>query len=297
MFRMIVMAMVCALRLSAGQFTVGTYNLELFLEAPSGSMAAKTEAAQAKVREVIKAMNVDVLAVQEMGSAEMFALFRQGLHGEGLDYPHAEFVQGADTNLHVAVLSRFPIIARRSHTNESYLLHGRRMHVLRGFAEVDIRVAPQYEFTLVSAHLKSKRQGGGPDEEEVREQEALLLREKVDALLSARPNANVVVLGDLNDFRDARSTRALIGRGPTMLVDTRPAERNGDTRGAGGFRQVTWTHFFGKEDTYSRIDYILLSRGMVHEWQPEGTYIPTIPNWGIASDHRPLVATFSTSDK
>jgi len=283
----------CVARLDAGQFTVGTYNLELFLDAPSGSMPAKPDAARAKVREVLKGMKVDVLAVQEMGSPEMFASFRQALKGEGLDYPHAEYVQGVDTNLHVAVLSRFPIVARRSHTNESFLLHGRRMHVLRGFAEVDIRVGGDYEFTLLTAHLKSKRQSGGPDEEEVREQEALLLREKVDAILAARPNANLILLGDMNDFRDARSTKALIGRGKNMLVDTRPAERNGDPHAG---RQIVWTHFYAKEDTYARLDYILISRGMAHEWQAEGTYIPTIANWGVASDHRPLVATFSTND-
>jgi hypothetical protein len=26
-----------------------------------------------------------------------------------------------------------------------------------------------------------------------------------------------------------------------------------------------------------------------------GTYIPTIPNWGIGSDHRPIVAAFNTN--
>lgn len=285
----------------AAQFTVGAYNLELYLDAPAGTMRAKPEAAKAKIREAIKAMNVDVLAIEEMGSPDAFAQFCAALRADGLDYPHTEYVQAYDTNLHVAVLSRFPIVARRSHTNESFLLNGRRMHVLRGFAEVDIRVGGMYQFTLLSAHLKSKRQTGFSDEEDIREQEALLLREKIDALLSARPNVNLVVLGDLNDFRDARSTRAIIGRGKNTLVDTRPAERNGDTHAVanepGAYRQITWTHFYAKEDTYARLDYILLSRGMAREWDPQGTYILTMPNWGIASDHRPLVATFSTEDK
>lgn len=283
------------------QFTVGTYNLELYLAEPNGTMKAKSDTAKAKVREMIKAMNVDVLAVQEMGSLEAFAEFRESLRTEGLDYPHVEYVRGSDSTLHVAALSRYPIVARRSHTNESFLLNGRRMHVLRGFAEIDVQVGAQYQFTLLSAHLKSKRQSGLSDEEDVREQEAILLREKVDAILNARPTANVVVLGDFNDFRNARSTRAIIGRGKNTLVDTQPAERNGDTRASSnqseGHRQVTWTHFYAAEDNYSRLDYILLSRGMAHEWQPEGTHIVTMANWGMASDHRPLVATFSTEDK
>ncbi|HEY6226793.1 MAG TPA: endonuclease/exonuclease/phosphatase family protein [Verrucomicrobiae bacterium] len=304
MIRSPLIASLLALLLSstyAAQFTVGTYNLELYLDAPAGTMRAKPDVAKAKIREALKAMNVDVLAVEEMGSRDTFAEFTKSLRAEGLDYPFTEYVQAYDTNLHVAVLSRFPIVSRRSHTNESFLLNGRRMHVLRGFSEVDIQVGGTYQFTLLSAHLKSKRQAGFSDEEDVREQEALLLREKIDAILAARPDANLIVLGDFNDFRDARSTRAIIGRGKNTLVDTRPAERNGDTHAVanepGAYRQIVWTHFYAKEDTYARLDYILLSRGMAREWDPQGTYILTMANWGIASDHRPLVATFSTDDK
>jgi len=52
-------------------------------------------------------------------------------------------------------------------------------------------------------------------------------------------------------------------------------------------RNVTWTHYYGVEDTYSRIDYILLSPAMARDWVTNGTYALTIPNWGVGSDHRP----------
>ena len=55
---------------------------------------------------------------------------------------------------------------------------------------------------------------------------------------------------------------------------------------------VTWTHYFGKEDTYSRIDYIMLSPGMAREWVPNEGFVLATPNWGLASDHRPIVAAF-----
>jgi endonuclease/exonuclease/phosphatase family metal-dependent hydrolase len=57
-------------------------------------------------------------------------------------------------------------------------------------------------------------------------------------------------------------------------------------------RNVAWTYFYGADDTYSRIDYILLSPALARNRVKAETYIPAIPNWGIASDHRPIVATF-----
>jgi endonuclease/exonuclease/phosphatase family metal-dependent hydrolase len=215
--------------------------------------------------------------------------------------PQWEFVTGHDTNVHVAVLSRFPIVARRSHTNDSFLLDGRKCHVSRGFAEVDIQVNATYRFTLFSAHLKSRRIVPEADEAELRAQEALLLREKIEARLRADPNANIIVLGDFNDVKDSRTVRAVIGRGKQALIDTRPTEQNGagtsTTPSHRVKRDITWTHFFSKEDVYSRVDYILISRGLKAEWLPEQTYVLAAPGWGIASDHRPLVAAFSAADQ
>ncbi len=59
---------------------------------------------------------------------------------------------------------------------------------------------------------------------------------------------------------------------------------------------MTWTDYYAKEDSYSRVDYILLGRGMREHWRKEETYILTLPNWGLASDHRPLVAAFSVPE-
>jgi endonuclease/exonuclease/phosphatase family metal-dependent hydrolase len=162
-------------------------------------------------------------------------------------------------------------------------------------------VSPAYSFTLLTAHLKSRRPVPEADEAEMREQEALVLREKIDAILQARPEANLIVLGDFNDVKDSKSTRAVMGRGRGTLTDLRPAERNGDNAPSANPRydprHVTWTHFYGKEDTYSRIDYILVSRGLAREWQPEGSYVLALPNWGVASDHRPVVASFVAEDR
>ena len=291
----------CGRVASAETFRVATYNLEGYLDQPTETRTAKLPAAKAKVRESILALKPDVLAVQEVGDTNALLELRDTLKADGLDLPHWEHVSGFDTNIHVAILSRFPITARHPHTDDSFLLSGRRFRVSRGFGEIDIQVSTNYSFTLIAAHLKSKRAVAQADEAELRLEEAKLLREKVDAVLATNPNANLVVLGDFNDTKDSASTKAVIGRGKHKLVDTRPAERNGDNapspNPAWEPRNVTWTHYYGKEDTYSRIDFLLISPGLAREWVASETYVLTLPNWGVGSDHRPLVATFEAEDK
>ncbi|MEP6663078.1 MAG: endonuclease/exonuclease/phosphatase family protein [Verrucomicrobiota bacterium] len=282
-------------------FRVATYNVENYLDAAADTRPVKSSESKAKVRDSILAMKPDVIALQEMGGTNAFMELRASLKTAGLDYPHWEHLTGFDTNIHLAVLSKFPFTARRPQTNDNFLLNGRRFRVGRGFAEVDVQVNDNYSFTLITAHLKSRRPVPEADEADLREQEAVLLREKIDKCLAANPKANLIVLGDFNDTKDAKSTRALIGKGKIALFDTRPAENNGDNPANPvarfELRNITWTHYYGKEDSYSRIDYILLSPGLKREWLSKETHIVTIPNWGLGSDHRPIVAGFVAEEK
>jgi endonuclease/exonuclease/phosphatase family metal-dependent hydrolase len=286
---------------AAETFTVATYNLENYLIQPVGDRPAKTAAARARIREAIRTMRPDILALQEIGPPAALFELQASLRAEGLEYRDAEHVIGADTNIFVAVLSRFPIVARRPHTNENFLLRGRRYQVSRGFAEVDIRVSDRYTLTLIAAHLKSRRAVGYADEAELREQEAVRLRAIVEARLKANPQANLVVLGDFNDTKDSKSIARLLGQGPSRLVDTRPAERNGDDvpppHPSWDPRRVTWTYCYGLQDSYDRVDYILLSPGLAREWQRAASYVLAFPNWGEASDHRPVLAAFTARDR
>jgi endonuclease/exonuclease/phosphatase family metal-dependent hydrolase len=286
---------------AAETFTVATYNLENYLDAPAGGRAAKSAAAKAKVREGLRALRPDVLAVQEIGNRPALLELQASLKTEGLEYPYADHFMGFDTNIGLAVLSRFPLTARQAHTNEGFLLRGRRFQVQRGFAEVQVQVNPDYRFMLITAHLKSRREVPEADQGELREQEALRLRRLIDLRLKQEPDLNLVVLGDFNDHPASPALRTLLGRGRTALVDTRPAEPNGDNQPNPiprfAPRNVTWTSYYGKEDSYSRVDYILLSPGMAKEWMAQGTRILTLANWGVASDHRPILACFRAREQ
>jgi endonuclease/exonuclease/phosphatase family metal-dependent hydrolase len=283
----------------AGDIRVATYNVETYLDQPTETRPrVKPAAAKAKVRESIRILNPDVIALEEMGGTNALLELRESLGAEGQHFDYWEEVQGFDQDIHVAVLSKLPIVASRPHTNDDFLLDGRRMRVKRGFAEVDIAGGSNFVFTVIVAHLKSRLATPEADEAEERLGEAKVLRGIIDARLAGEPEAKLIVLGDFNDTRDSAPVREILGRGKRKLFDTRPAEHNGDipVREPPYYepRDVAWTYYYGKDDTYSRIDYIAISPGLLKYWVKEDTYIPAIPNWGVGSDHRPIVAGFET---
>ncbi len=286
---------------AADTFTVATFNVENYFFMKFGIRPVKPEISRAKVAEAVISIRPDVLALQEMGQREALVDLRRRLKVKGLEFPHHEWVIGPDPAIHLAVLSRFPITAH-SHTNVMYLLDRRRFRVSRGFGEARIRVNRNYEFTLFNTHLKSKRPVPQASEAEMRLCEALALRKIIEARLKVDAGANILVVGDLNDTPNAEPIRGLIGRRVPRLVDLRPLEGKGDhllhPKNLKYFpRRVSWTSFYGLEDSFSRFDYILASKGMARELDRAGTYIHAMADWGVASDHRPLVARFVAEDR
>ncbi len=287
-------------RLDAGEtFTVVTYNLQNYLLDPLPSRAAKPVERRDRVVEILGSLNPDVLVVQEIGGAGALEDLANRLAAADVRLPHREIAWGADPAIAVAVLSRFPFESRRSHTNDMILAEGRMLRTSRGFVEVRFEAPDGLPVTLLAAHLKSKRETGTASEASIREAEARVLRQHVDTLLGRDPQARIVVAGDLNDHQDSRALRFLRSRGPKALFDLRPKERGisdpADDSSPGD--AATWTHHYVKEDSYGRFDYILVSPALRPFWRPESSYVPAVPGWSQASDHRPVVATFGTRSR
>src|SRR5688572_19290163 len=111
----------------AETFRLATYNVENYLDQPTESRRnVKSDAAKAKVREIILAMKPDVIAFEEVGSINTLLDLRDSLKKAGLNLPHYEHVRGYASNIHDAVLKKLPTVARRSHTNANCLLNGKR---------------------------------------------------------------------------------------------------------------------------------------------------------------------------
>jgi endonuclease/exonuclease/phosphatase family metal-dependent hydrolase len=277
-------------------FRVATYNVENYLDDTASRCCVKSAASKAKVRECIRALRPDVLALQEMGSVAALLELRAALQAEGLDFPHWEHVAGSDANVHLAILSRFPFSARRPHTDDSFELGGQRFRVRRGFAEVDVQVNAGCQFTLLAAHLKSKNAVPDGDAAALRLEEAKLLRAKIDARLATNAEAKLIVLGDFNDTEDSATLKMIRGNGEGELFDTRPGEAgsgaSAELKSSETTQGAAWTAYWEEMDRYERIDYLLMSQALRADWMPTESRVLAMPDWKIASDHRPVVAGF-----
>jgi endonuclease/exonuclease/phosphatase family metal-dependent hydrolase len=211
--------------------------------------------------EVIKALDADVLALQEVENLEVLKRFRSE-RLKGLDYTYAMLIDGNDPrHIDVAVLSRYPIVAARSH---QHLRAGKSFVFSRDCLEVDLDVGGK-PLTLFVNHFKSMLDKGDPKNGRKNTRAKRLLQAKtVRDLIQNRfgnslGNHPWAVLGDLNDYRDP-------GQGTTSgildLTDWTEVENVVDRLPPA----ERWTHFYdaakANETAYRQIDYILLSKSL-----------------------------------
>ena len=278
-----------SIRTAPGEFSVMTYNLGQYSLADRDGDGQKNDQKPKAQREAVVALiasaRPDVLAVQELGSPSVYEEFRYALRNAGLEYEHAEYLSRGQSELNLAVLSRFPIVSRQPHTDDTYTIGDAEISVLRGFLDVEIQVNPGYTFRLMDAHLKSKV-FHTLGQTEMRRNEARLLNKHIRKILKVSPEENLLVLGDFNDTYRSAPLREITGSKHEYLQDLRPRDEAGNV----------WTHFSPDIDQYDRIDYILVSPGMKPEVVTEKTRVLSDPLTYQASDHRPLIAVFRDSE-
>jgi endonuclease/exonuclease/phosphatase family metal-dependent hydrolase len=281
---------------AADSVTVACYNVENYLRMDRYDRTVKKslrdapkpeEEVQAVVR-IVRDIHPDVLGIIEMGSPEDFRDFQKRLSGAGLKYPHTEYVTAGDTERHVALLSRFPIVERNSQTDLSFELNGVREPFQRGILDVTLEINKDYRLRVLVTHLKSKRpvpQG----EALIRRNEAILLRRHIERILEKDPETNLLLMGDLNDTKGQPPIREIAGvRGSAAYMqDILLKDAQGDR----------WTHHWSKEDIYSRLDYALVSKGLEPEVDYRRSRIERPDRWWIASDHRPIVVAIRPRDR
>ena len=274
-------------RLPAETLTVATYNIENYTAADRVTEAGyrqdypKPEAAKQALRAVLRALDADVLVLQEMGPRPYLEELRRDLRTEGLDYPQAVLLEAADDARHVAVLAKRPFKSVTPHTELDFKYFDGRERVKRGVLEVVLATGAG-DVTLWAVHLKSRftERPDDPNSALRRAGEAVAIR---DLILKRHLNpqtARFAVLGDFNDGKTSRPIRAFLERGKTAITELLPAA---DSRGE------MWTRAYTKEDSYERPDFILVSPGLKPFVRDGAAKIDDRPETRAASDHRPVV--------
>lgn len=279
------------LRLPAETLSVATYNVENYVAADRMAEGTfrqgypKPEGEKQALRAVIRALNADVLALEEMGPRPYLEELQRDLARDGLVYPYVELLEASDVDRHVAVLSRRPFAALTKHTDLTFPYFGAKETVKRGLLEV--RLATEAgEVTVFIVHLKSRftDRADDPNSALRRYGEAVAVRDRVLKVFHESEFARFLIVGDCNDSAGSKPLHALTQKGKSVIAEILPAL---DSHGEG------WTHFYKKEQTYSAVDHVLVSAKLKPAVVGGTAKICDAPETAAASDHRPVVVTLN----
>lgn len=267
----------------------------------------------------LRALDADIVALQEIESLAALTEFRDA-HISDLGYIHVVSIDSGDSRgIENAVLSRFPLSDPQvwpnlplggTHPelwgNQPNYHAGEPITFRRSPLRVSVTIpAPTpaqpvspvnpafepgkpYELTLFVVHFKSGFHGGY-----WREREAVKTVELIADFVSTRPDANYVVVGDLNSTPDEAPCRALLDAG---MIDA--------------FSPLRAPNPLVTHASERSIDYVLVSPTMSREYRQDAVFVHPTPwrapdaDWrttpappGYVSDHRPLVIDIVPVDR
>ena len=271
----------------AEPLTIATYNIENYtlanrvVEGAYREKYPKPEAAKTALRAVIKQMNADVLALQEIGGEAYLNELCRDLKTDGLDYPYSAVVTAVDNERMVAVISKRPFVRVVPHADLTFKYFEGIETVRRGLLEIGVETE-KGPVGLFVVHLKS-RYTERPDDAGAalwRAGEAVAIRDRVLEMFPEPSRSAFVIAGDFNDDRINRPVRAMLERGKAEITQWLPA---GDSRGE------VWSYFYKRRDSYSRVDHVLVSPGLMPRVRGGAGRIHDSVETVRASDHRPVV--------
>lgn len=259
---------------------------------------------------VIKTMDADILALQEVESLDALLWFRDTYLPEaGYQYVVSRDV-GHYRGIEQSVMSRFPITdsqiwpgvsldkVTRVGTGWTPAPPGLQggLKIRRSPLRVDIKINDGFMLSVFNVHHKS-----GPDFRFRRESEALKIVELVNEFQSRFPKRSIIVAGDFNASPNDKSIRVYLDAG---LIDVL-AQRA--VAGKGGFHHRDAAPFITHESGMIR-DYIFLNRAAHRHLVSRSAHVfGTVYigdfDWrkrlypeGYASDHYPVIIDLIPGD-
>ena len=302
-----------------GHIRIATYNvLNLFdhvddpkLRGEQDDLPMATDDQRCRnIARVIRELDADILALEEIESKECLTWFRDKyLKDMGYRYIASEDV-GYYRGVECSLLSRFPITDVTVWPNESLddvdrdgpgfapIPTDRRQGLTyqRSPLAATVKVNKKYEVTLFVVHHKSAR-----DNKFHREAEAIRTLEKVAAMQERDPGKNIIVLGDFNAAPWDKSFRLYQAAGMIDTYAHRVITR--DSRDDQTESNRCKTHDSGRV-----IDYILMNPAAYREYVIGSVFVfgqPFDPeyNWRedpyppwYAADHYPVAIDIIPQD-
>ncbi len=238
------------------------------------------------IRAVIERINPDILTLQELGDPSYLNDLWRDLNASGIgNYSFSFWARGEENEKrHLAMLSRVPIQSQKSHLNIGFSYFGETMRPRRGLMEVEFCTKGK-TWRLFNLHLKSKwtERKDDPQAANLREKEARAIRDFIRRTYPPENNPTHIIVGDFNDFKNTAPLRRFLKVNKTVLSHMLPCR---DTFG------YFWTHYYAKQDSYARLDYLLASPTMKEHYLEGSARIADSLRCLEGSDHRMVYADF-----
>ncbi len=235
----------------AFEFKVANYNVENLFDlsrdgheykeyVPGGRFGWNERTYRAKLNNlsrVIKDLNADIIALEEIENRRALRDLQKSLKLKGVNYPYFAIADSKDTTVKTALLSKFPIVKKRE-------IRVGFSKGLRNILEAHIDVKGKRLIVFVN-HWKSK---GSPESSRIKYAKAL--RKRLDEL---SPDTDFIVTGDFNENYDEYKT-------------IRRNRRLNDTNGITAINHILGTIVNGKPVTEEFIKKIDSTKYLYNLW-------------------------------
>lgn len=206
------------------------------------------------------------------------------------NFIYSQLVNGEDKNSHLAYLSKQKPYEFKAVSDLQYIIKaGIKLRVQHGFIHA-IFNQNGYFLHIFGADLKNREKHPIYNQTDMRRYEARQLRGLINSVLKKDPEANILILGNLNDtcgkspIKDIYNRRFGIEK---RLLDLRPLDK----------MNVSWTFLSHERDEYERIDYAIASSHLIPEVMFNKNRIISTKKGGNASSHRPIQISISCQDR
>ncbi len=207
---------------SEAKITIMSYNVHnLFDDVDDGSEYAEfkseksiwgTEQFEKKLKRLAQVIRMccfkgaDVIALQEVENLNALRLLRER-YLKGMGYNYVVTAPQEGVAVRVALLSRLPIRQVRCHSMAEW-----EGNPLRNILEAELEYKGN-TFFIFNNHWKSKS-GGVQPTEQARLYAASVILRRIRSILEERPDADIVILGDLNEnVEEYLEVRSGVSRG------------------------------------------------------------------------------------